>query len=216
MADGTYAGDPTNYPAVIRFPEDGEDVSETDGTAPPIEDLGDRTAYAKARLEGAAGEFGTAGTSVTRVLHGAFNTAEAVGVSGFFADTNGSGQQVASGAYVVYTLIEVPHGATLTAVSLMIAGAAGHAAFPGGAPTMPTLDVQSFSTAGAVVGIASVTDASATAGVYEGAHALTASGLSTVIDRATKRYYARLGGEAGANFIAGLKCYTVSATWTPV
>lgn len=85
MADGTYAGNPANYPTTIRFAEDGEEPNETDMIAPTVEDLADRTAYLHAR--------GTVGYGVVASYNAAgvetFNSATLTDSATAFIDLDG-------------------------------------------------------------------------------------------------------------------------------
>jgi hypothetical protein len=62
--------------------------------------------------------------------------------------------------------------------------------------------------------IGSSTDSSASVVAYEATHSITVSGLSETVDRTLYRYSARLEGEAGSNFVAGLQALAVSCTYT--
>lgn len=129
----------------------------------------------------------------------------------FLADTEGSYLQQGAFGYLAAP-VRIPHGATLTAVALIVQGASGHAALPTAKPSMA---MKSMSTAGAVVTIGSTpTDPSGTVAAYEAVHQITLSGLNEVIDRVTKRYFVYLTGEGGTNFIAGYKVLGVSVTYT--
>ncbi len=105
--------------------------------------------------------------------------------------------------------IDVPDGTTLQLVDVTITGAGTHGVFPGGAPAnMPTLkvfrienNIGAVSPTTAQIG-STTTDTSATASVYEHEHVLRVT-MSEVIDRTTRRYYALLTSESGANSIAG-------------
>lgn len=107
--------------------------------------------------------------------------------------------------------IRVPHGAVLTAVSVRVAAVGGHGGLPG---TMPRIFVTRHNDTGAHTSLGNQIDTSASTGTYQTAHDITLSGLSETIDRTLYRYSARLTGEAGANFIAGLRAVYVSCTYT--
>jgi hypothetical protein len=94
----------------------------------------------------------------------------------------------------VVSPLRVPHGSTLTAVSMSIAPAVGHAGLPS-------------------TKLGSLPDPSTTVLEYEATHPVPIS-LSTVIDRTTKRYFAALSGEADTNFLVNLLYIATKATYT--
>lgn len=101
-------------------------------------------------------------------------------------------------------LIDLPDYGTLKTVSVKWTGAGGHAAFPGGAPTMPKIQVFKMDVDGNETSLAAATsDSSATAGAYEAAHTIVTGTLNVTLDRQNFTYYVKVFGEAGGNFIAG-------------
>lgn len=70
MATGLYAGDPTSYPANVRFAEDGEQPNSATIIVPTVEDHADREAWLKERVSGGK-----------RAHHGALSTNGAGAVS---------------------------------------------------------------------------------------------------------------------------------------
>lgn len=116
---------------------------------------------------------------------------------------------------VIHLPLYLPHGAVLDSVTLQYTGATGHAAFPGGAPTMPSLQIRSVtSSGGAGTLLGSTTDATATAAAYEVGHAITVSSIAHTVDAATNRYVAILSAEGGANWITGGHLVSLSVTCT--
>lgn len=110
---------------------------------------------------------------------------------------------VATGSFA-HWMMDAPHGATITGWTIRVIGPTGHAAFPGGAPTMPTCRLFYTLNTGLSTGIgASVTDTSATAGAYEAVHSISQTGLSHVVDTSLQRYHLEFGSESGANGLAG-------------
>jgi hypothetical protein len=109
----------------------------------------------------------------------------------------------AQGAIASYPLqfeIKVPNGATLTSVTVWLTGN-GHSLAP---HSMPQLKVYSFTKLGVLTQLGTTaTDTSATPDGdptgYDVAHALTVSGLSTVIDRTANRYVAMVFAEGGTH-----------------
>lgn len=111
----------------------------------------------------------------------------------------------------VVSPLRVPHGATLTAVGISINPADGHANLPA---NMPIVDVYALDYDGTVTPIGSATDGSANVAAYEAHHEIPVSGLSVTIDRTTKRYFATLRGESGANSAINLLYVATKATYT--
>lgn len=116
-------------------------------------------------------------------------------------------------AAVLTVPLDLPDGATLSSLTVRFQGAAGHAPFPGGAPTMPFFVLKKIDNNGGVTPFgATTTDASGTAVAYEAAHNLTQAGINEVVDNATHRYVLAFTGEAGGNGIAGGLFYGITAT----
>lgn len=116
----------------------------------------------------------------------------------------------------LYIQLHLPHGSVLNSVTVWINPPAGHAAFPGGAPTMPSIAVKRRTVAtGNQATLQSMTDASATAGAYEATHAITATLASPhTVDREANVYYVSLVTEGGANAILGTVYEGASVNYT--
>lgn len=101
--------------------------------------------------------------------------------------------------------LHLPHGSTLNSVTIYINPPSGHAAFPGGAPTMPSITVKRRTIAtGNQATLETQADTSANAGAYQVAHAITATLASPhTVNRITDIYYVSLSTEGGGNAIAG-------------
>ena len=127
--------------------------------------------------------------------------------------------QTVTGAGNIDIEIEgLPNGATLDSVGVYLKGAAGHAGTPG---TLPRLKVYQRSVsadpAAALTQIGSTaTDPYTSSAVYQANHLVTASSLAHTIDvSATGNIYiARIEGEGGANFVAGLIASSLVVTCT--
>lgn len=149
--------------------------------------------------------FGTG--SVTRVLRGMPFVVEAD------TDVDEYGRVVINTAAgtVVKIPVEVPDGATLTALTLQVIGG-GNADLPAVIPLfrLRTLTIASNSTATS----SAATDSSANVGIYNAQHAITLSGLSEVINNETKRYVIEFVSESGANATTGFVVISASATIT--
>ncbi len=116
----------------------------------------------------------------------------------------------------LYIPIHLPHGSVLNSATVWINPPGGHAAFPGGAPTMPTVAVKRRTIAtGNQATLQSMTDNSPNAGAYEAAHSITATLASPhTVDREANIYYISLVTESGGNAIAGTVYYGASINYT--
>jgi len=116
-------------------------------------------------------------------------------------------------AYIRFPL-DVPHGATITAIGVYVVGGAGHAALPASMPAFTTYysdTVTPFASNTINVG---TTDTSGTTTAFQTFHAITASGLSHVVDRTQYAYMLVLGTESGANALSGFQVRGVFVTFT--
>lgn len=112
-------------------------------------------------------------------------------------------------------LTRLANGQTLDNVSVRYKGAAGHAAFPGGAPAvMPLVTVYKLNQDGTSTSLGSQSDTSATAGAFEAYHTISAAGLAHVIDLTTYRYEVVIASESGANYIAAATCARINTSCT--
>lgn len=109
--------------------------------------------------------------------------------------------------------IAVPDGAAIREVKVYFQGGSGHGAFPGGAPTMPIVNLLHYDiTTATLTSLGTQSDTSATAGAYESAtpHVITLTGLNHVVRRDVRRYFVEFTAEAGANFQSGGTIHGVS------
>jgi hypothetical protein len=104
-------------------------------------------------------------------------------------------------------ICNMPNGATLDKFTIYMTGAAGHAAFPAGAPTMPTATLgytDITTSANNTNTVATATDTTTPAATFEAYHSFsTSSGIGHVVDTTKRKYYIILSAETGANYIAG-------------
>ena len=114
--------------------------------------------------------------------------------------------------HTLFFPLHIPHGATLTAVSIAIS-ASGHTALP---VTKPTLRVNRRNLSdGLVTQIGAIAaDPSATPAALDAQHLITVSGLSEKVDRTLSRYYAYFVSELGANATKNVSVWGVSVTYT--
>lgn len=102
--------------------------------------------------------------------------------------------------------IAVPDGAVIREVKVYFQGGSGHAAFPGGAPTMPIVNLLHYDiTTGALTSLGTQSDTTTTAIAYESTtpHAITLTGLNHTVRRDVRRYFVEFTAEAGGNFQNG-------------
>lgn len=106
-------------------------------------------------------------------------------------------------------------GATITAVSVSVRGATGHAALPA---LMPRIRVgrNNGSTDSALHSSGTrVLDTSATTTAYQNTHAITATcDQNNVVDKSTCYYYLSVMNEGGTNAIAGMLVLDITLTQT--
>ncbi len=107
--------------------------------------------------------------------------------------------------------LDLPHGQVLNAVTLYLWGAPGHG---GNIGTPPRIVVEYHDiTTQTTTDLGNTVDPGIVA-AYEVAHTLAVSGLTHTIDRTTRRYFAKIRAESGANAAAGLSVFGVSYTVT--
>lgn len=151
-----------------------------------------------------------ASRSITRVEHSPFYS-EDLAVWGL--NPIGEMQQLSAtvSSRVAGCPLRVPHGVTLTAVSVRVAPA-NHTGLPAVKPRMYLRRPNTSS--GAVVELGDVTDPSADITAYNAAHEITLSGLSEAIDRTANRYVVNLVGESGTDSMANMLVIRASYTYT--
>ena len=132
-------------------------------------------------------------------------TEAAAGSSWTFGSQGQANQSGAPFALVlVVHLNDIPNGATMTRVDLIIDPADGHAG-AGAGLTFPTLKCWKLNVStGVATQIGTTTTDAWNAGGYESIHPLIISGLTEVIDWDTYRYVLEFTAEAGANYLANL------------
>jgi len=103
--------------------------------------------------------------------------------------------------------VAVPDGAVIREVKVYYQGGSGHAAFPGGLPTMPIVNLLHYDiTTAALTSLGTQSDTTTgSAGAYENAtpHAITLTGLNHTVRRDVRRYFVEFTAEAGGNFQSG-------------
>jgi hypothetical protein len=202
----------------LQLIKDGEVLTHTNLISGLIQPGLEYTAYVAAsgaasgaRVDTIMG--GTTGASITRAV-----TSAGIPTGGTWGQTTGDGDW-RSGAVTPCTLTinldaeALPHGSTLTAVSLAISPDNSHASIAG--LTLPAFFLYEVTNTGAATLLGTALDGSLSFSAYNTPHALTLSGLSIVIDRTTKRYQIRVVSESsGANAKANLDVHGVTVTRT--
>jgi hypothetical protein len=101
--------------------------------------------------------------------------------------------------------LHLPHGATLTAVRLVIQGGGAHIALP---TPMPLIKVRSVTNGGTAASVVSPSaDSSADVTAFELLHTIEVTGLSVVIDNTSKRYTLFFVAEGATDGTAGAKIF---------
>jgi hypothetical protein len=101
--------------------------------------------------------------------------------------------------------LKVPHGATLTAVRIVIQPANSHSALPS---IMPLFRLQSVSNGGTVVTeLSPVADSAPDVATYELLHAIEITGASIAITNSAKRYTLMFTAEGSVDGASGCKVY---------
>lgn len=147
--------------------------------------------------------------NITRVMSGAgYVTPSGAGWAyDSVAPTAGAFKYINTSSGVECLLpVAVPDGAAIREVKVYYVGGTGHSAFPGGAPTMPIVNLLHYDiTTGALTSLGTQSDTTATAAAYESAtpHAITLTGLNHTVRRDIRRYFVEFTAEAGGNFQSG-------------
>jgi hypothetical protein len=103
--------------------------------------------------------------------------------------------------------LDMPDGATLTAIEVRLHPNGGHSALPA---TMPTFNLYEIDpSADSSSSVAAGTDASANTTAYQLNHTILVNGLSHVIDRNNRGYKVTFSGEYGANALTLLHALAV-------
>lgn len=116
------------------------------------------------------------------------------------------------GSSLVFELLPyLPPQGKITAFSVFLQGASGHAGLPAIMPAATLFNGTFFSTA--LASLVSATDGSGSTASYEAVHVMGTSGLSLSIDN-SKQYYLLFSGEHSTNALAGLQVSAVQFTCT--
>lgn len=138
-----------------------------------------------------------------------FNPAEWGSGLGYFdqhTPPNSGGSQTA-----IPWILDVPPGATITAIYARVDPSSAHGALPG---VLPSLIVQEHDPAtGTNSTVTNIADGSGSVPAYEAAHDISATGLSHTTVPGTI-VYAFAYGEKGANEVAGLRFYPPRVEYT--
>ncbi|WP_437310007.1 hypothetical protein [Sorangium sp. So ce388] len=222
MLTKTFTTPAPSWPTGLRYIQNGDDLN-TGNHESQAADVAQALSYLKATVSNDAtvpitladvtvtAAIKTNIGSITRVMP-AYPTAD--DPAAWSIDLKGIAEQATDDlAYIIYWL-DIPHGATLTAVSVDVFGASGHSSLPTGTDRAH-LEVGRVISPTGDVGLGDAYDASASVGAYEGDHPITVSVAAHVVNRQTGRYYALVRGERGTNFVAGFTVRNVKCTFTP-
>lgn len=204
----------TNVPPVANYvlPDDGEEISFASLMQAILEPLADGIGYlannvaagALAAVNAWTGANSFDNITVTAGNHYKVSSRTEtrtaplrwIKLSGAFTEGPLATVDDATGGVIVAQL-DLPHGQTLTGISLFIDPIA-HGALPA---TMPSFIVKSLavSTGTASGTLISKTDTSSTSGAYQVYHAIAATGAAVTIDTEANTYYITYTNESGAN-----------------
>lgn len=202
------SGSDVSYP--LPLPKDGELWGYGSVMQGVIQPMIDGIGFLKARVDAVVG---TAGITRVSDIPGAGVTASDWTLNEGF-DLALTYQNGTLGRACVWPL-SVPHGSTLTAVTVPTLPASGHTtATPVG---MPSAQVKKIAIATGVatnVG-GSVSDPTTSSiGAYEAYHTWSITGLAEVIDRSLYRYVVVVTSESGTHALTGSTIYAPSFTFT--
>lgn len=201
MAFTNEAGDGSSWPATVEKAENGDGTSSF--WANTFVPLLNRTAYLYDLLTNglrSGQSYKLSSRSVTRSALGIFNESN-TGIA--------LGDVVVTSGHNAVQQLDLPHGATLTAVALAVDPT--NATPPAGNKIKMSITKRTIDGTNATTDIlANYTDP-ATSTAYGAAHAFTSSAMSEVIDRTAYTYYVLLVGESstGAD-----NCLWSGTTWT--
>jgi len=126
---------------------------------------------------------------------------------------NGIYTALSAGSNLIRWPLPLPHGATVTSVSIVVDPAAGHGALP----VKPTVVLKRHSDAGVTTTLVNVTDPSATVPAYEAVHTVTATVPGGhLVDRSVNHYSLEFTNEAGGSALSGLRVLSAKVTLSRV
>jgi hypothetical protein len=208
----TYTPNPTNNPASITIPSDGDDAiaASADGA---FKDLADRSAHSQQPATDNTVRYPLATrTSARWTSNPPVSKSRSAVLDWELIETSGlvAMAQVnitdADSAVIFY--LDLPDQAEVNDVQVQVTGTGGHGAFPIAGFHLPVLSFVEFDPVTQFTNVVgATTDPSATAAAYQASHAIEITGLTTTVDRGNKIYYLVLYGEYGTGAIAGLAAW---------
>jgi hypothetical protein len=132
-------------------------------------------------------------------------------ISDEWTNTLGWLAQVATTAGIIVFAIPWHARGRITALSMSVIGAGGHAALPAVKPQITLLPYGSLTPVAGSGG----TDTSASTGAYQVEHVVTRTITAEVNMSAAARYICAITAESGANAVAGLQIRQIYATIVP-
>lgn len=203
-----------SFPAAIQYIEDG-DALNTGNHLINAQDCADGIGYLKGTGPTLTGtkRYQLASRSITRVqCYGAQALAAAWLPDG---TVGGMGKWLQQGTTATLPLawrLRIPHGATLGTVTATLQGAPAHGGVIG---TPPQIQAgRRRASTGVYSSIGAVSTDTGVVAPYELLHTLSTPALAHVVDRSDYEYFLTIFTEGGANAVAGLAVFSVSATWT--
>jgi hypothetical protein len=134
------------------------------------------------------------------------------GETNFTVNADSYVTQSSTAASIVSWELDIPHGSTLTSVSIEIQPVV-HVSLPGTMPKLTVMVMAANHITGTIAG-GPTSDGSGSVGAYNAQHPVAVSGLSIAVDRTQYNYWAKFEGEAGSNSLTGLIAGTPSYTCT--
>jgi hypothetical protein len=180
-----------DFPASFDVPVDATDARDAASVGVPFEALADRTIWLKNRVQGQA---------ISRVVDHSPIYADADWTR---STDDGVLLAIDNGVRKIGIPLHLPDGATLTGVHVYIDPAGSHAGLPSTKPAIQVTRIKVTDNTKTTLGSVT-TDGSATVGAYEAPHAISVTGLSSVVDRTIYRYVVELANETGTNALANL------------
>lgn len=201
-----YTPVPSNNPASVTIPEDGDDKPVA-SILVAVEGIADKVAHANWPEQDDTKTYPLKSRSFGRVMRGVATPSVTAGAPDW-AVQNGFNcaifkQVTLSSTAVLYQPLDLPDGCTLTQVAVFLLGLPGHGSLPAVMPAIRLYKLN-YST-GALTQIGITTNDPSNLAGYEVYHSVTVGGgVNELIDNTTYRYVVGIVGESGANSIAGL------------
>jgi len=199
MSD-SFAGDPLLYPATLTLVDDS-DPRNALSLRPGFEGLAHRTAHLYAG--------GADSVALVSRWHGIADFT-AIPTDWTIINADGHFSQLVLGFVFIFVKLDVPHGATITDITVWVQGAPGHAALPARLPRWELIRKNASATPTV---LHTRIDAPTNVASYELGHGIVAD-PDHVVDRSLGAYMLRIEGESGANSVLGFEVRSVRVQFT--